>query len=88
MKISWFISLYSSYRAAIHGAMAQACDCKRDRFCVRFPREEMIYLIFSFFRSGVEAKRGFEFRHTTHRLHNSEKSGNEQQTRFPLPTLL
>ena len=50
------------------GAGAQACDCKRNRLWVRFPLDEMKHLfkfIFSFLRSGVEAKRGIEFRHST-----------------------
>ena len=57
-------------------AGAQVCtDCKCDWFWVRSPLEEMKYLlkfIFSFFRSGVEAKAGTEC----------------LNTRFPLPTLL
>ena len=43
---------------------AQACDRKRDRLCVPFPLAEMKHLIFSIHRSGVEAKRGVEFRHS------------------------
>ena len=42
-------------------------DCKRDWWWVRSPLEEKKYLskfIFSFLRSGVEAKRGIEFRHS------------------------
>ena len=39
------------------GAGQQACDCKYDRLWVRFSLEEMNYLIFSFLRSGMEAKR-------------------------------
>ena len=45
------------------------CDCKIDWLWVQSPLEEIKYLftfIFSFFlRSGVEAKRGIEFRHST-----------------------
>ena len=33
--------------------------------CVGFSLEEMKYLIFSFFRSGVETKRDVEFHHLT-----------------------
>ena len=40
-------------------------DFKRDRFWVRFPLEEMKYFIFSFLYSGVEAKAGVEFCHST-----------------------
>ena len=36
-----------------------------DRLCVRFPFEEIKYLIFSILRSGVEAKRGVKFHHLT-----------------------
>ena len=44
------------------------CDCKTDWLWVRSPLEEMKYLlkfIFPFLRSGVEAKRGVEFCHST-----------------------
>lgn len=33
--------------------------------CVRFPLEKLNYLIFSFLRPGVEAKRGVEYRQST-----------------------
>ena len=52
--------------------------CKRDWLWVRLPLEEMKYLfkyIFSFLRSGVEAKRDVEFRHSTQCLQNSVESG-------------
>ena len=42
--------------------------CKTDWLWVRSPLEEMKYLlkfIFPFLRSGVEAKRGVEFCHST-----------------------
>ena len=58
------------------GGGAQGCDCKRNRSWVRFPFEESTstYLIFSFLRSGVEAK---------------GKLGTKcLNTRFPLSTLL
>ena len=32
---------------ASYGAGSEVCDCKRDRLWVRFPIEEMKYLIFS-----------------------------------------
>ena len=44
------------------------CDCRIDWLWVRSPLKEMKYLftfIFSFLRSGVEAKRSTEFRHST-----------------------
>ena len=44
------------------------CDCKIDWLWVRSPLGEMKYLftfIFLFLYSGVEAKRGVEFRHST-----------------------
>ena len=44
------------------------CDCKTDWLWVRPPLEVMKYLlkfIFLLLRSGVEAKRGVEFRHST-----------------------
>ena len=34
----------------------------------KFHLEEIGYLIFSFLRSGVSAKRGVEFRHSTHNV--------------------
>ena len=40
----------------------QSCDRKRDRLWVRFPPEEIKYLIFSFLCSDVEAKRGVEIK--------------------------
>ena len=40
-------------------------DCKRNGLWVRFPLEEIIYLIFSFLRSGNEAKRGVNVRYLT-----------------------
>ena len=49
---------------ASRGAGTQTCDCKLDRFWVRFPLEETKYLILSFIRSGVEAKRAVKFRHS------------------------
>ena len=49
---------------ASRGAGTHACGCKRNRLRVRFPLEQMNYLIFSFLRSGAEAKRGVELRHS------------------------
>ena len=40
----------------------RGCEC--DRLWVRFPLEDMKYNKFSFLRSGVEAKRSVEFRHS------------------------
>ena len=47
------------------GVRAQSCVCKRDRLWVRIPLEEIQYLIFSFLRYKVEAKRGVKFRPST-----------------------
>ena len=45
---------------------SQAFKCKRYRSWVRFLLEEMTYfLFFVFFRSGVEAKRGVQFRNVS-----------------------
>ena len=44
------------------------CDCKTEWLWVRSPLEEMKYLlkfIFPFLRSGVEAKHGVKFCHST-----------------------
>ena len=40
-------------------------DCTRERFRLRYPLEDLKYSRFSFLRSGVEAKRGVELRHST-----------------------
>ena len=42
------------------GSWAQSCVYKRHRLRVRFSLEEMKYLLFSFPRSGNQAKRGVE----------------------------
>ena len=65
----------------------KATDCRFDSY----PRKEK-YLVVLFLRSGVEARRGVEFRHST--CNASRIQGTECQrkpsvnTRFPLPTLL
>ena len=46
-------------------AGAQERDCEHYRTWVRFPLEEIKYLIFLFLRSGVEAKNGVVFHHST-----------------------
>ena len=55
-------------------------DCKIDWLWIRSPLEEVKYLItfiFSFLRSGVEAKRGVEFRHSARNAsRNRRKVGN------------
>ena len=58
---------------ASRGAGAQAGG-----LWVRFPLENMKYSIFSFPRSGVEIKRGVEFRHSIHnasRIRRKVRSG-------------
>ena len=55
--------LYNFFLNGASRAWAQTRDCKRDRLWVRF--KAMKYLIFSFLRSGVEAKRVIEFRQST-----------------------
>ena len=54
-----FITKYMKYTyvyiEASLGTRTQACVSKCDEVWVRFPLKEMKYLIFSFFRSGVEA---------------------------------
>ena len=56
------------------------CDCKIDWLWVPSPLEEMKYLlkfIFPFLRSGVEAKRGIEFCHSTRKASRiRQKVGN------------
>ena len=48
------------------GEVTQMCDCKRDRFWVRYPLKEIKYLIFLFSRSGNSTRRGVEFCHLRH----------------------
>ena len=47
------------------GAETQAYDCEYDKLWIRFPLEEMKYLLFSFIGSSVEAHNGIKFRHST-----------------------
>ena len=70
----------------------QVCDRKRGRLWVRFPHEETTYLIFSFPRFSIEAKRGAEFRQSTCNTNRNQwKLGNGSalrtkeclDTRFP-----
>ena len=71
-----FFALVSRQSAALSSAIQHAmspdsgrkCDCKTDWLWVRFPLEAMKYLlksIFPFLHTGVEAKRGVEFCHST-----------------------
>ena len=53
-----------------HGVGSAKCNCKHERLWVRFPLQKNKYLIFSFHGSGVEAKRGVEFRYSTRNLQN------------------
>ena len=46
-----------TYIEGIRGARAQAYDCKCDTLWVRYPLEEIQYLLFSLTRFGTEAKR-------------------------------
>ena len=70
------------------GARAQVCDCKCDRLSVRLPLEVLKYLIFLFLHSGVEAKRGYKFRHSMP-LEFGEKFGAEcLNTKLSVPVLL
>ena len=73
------------------------CDCKTDWLWVRSPLKKMKYLlkfIFLFLCSGVEAKRGVEFCHSTRNAsrirQKVEWRGDTEclNTRFPLPTVL
>ena len=51
------------FKASVSAATL-ACDRKRARLWVQFPLREVQYLIFSFVRSGAEAKARREFRHS------------------------
>ena len=60
------------------GAGVQACGCKRGRLWVRFSLDEMKYLIFSFPRSAIGAKRDVEFRYSTRNVSRiRRKVGND-----------
>ena len=48
----------------------QTTHCKRGRLWARLPHEEMKWLILIFFPSGVEAKRGVEFRYSYNATYN------------------
>ena len=84
---------FISYCEAGRGAEGTKCDCKIDWLWVRSPLGEVKYLftfIFSFLRSGVEAKRGFEFcnLYASHAMppEFGGKLGTVcLNTRFPLP---
>ena len=63
--IKIFVFIYSFVETSRGGTKS---DCKIDWLWVRSPLEEMKYLlkfIFTFLRSGVEAKRGIELCHLT-----------------------
>ena len=66
---------------ASRSAAAQSVTVKPTGWWVRSPLEEMKYLpkfIFPFFRSGVEAKCGVEFCHSTRNASRiRQKVGNE-----------
>ena len=57
--------IHNTPSEASRGAGAQACDYKRDWLWVRFPFEEMKYIIYiSISHSSVEVKHSIEFRHS------------------------
>ena len=61
-KVLWVSIIGQSWRSGTK------YDCKNDCMWVRFPLEEMKYLlkfIFPFLRSGVEVERGVDFCHST-----------------------
>ena len=70
-------------------AGAQASNCKRDRLWIRVS-VEMEYLIFSFLRPDVVAKRGVKLRHSTCNANTIIRQKWETEflnTRYLLPTL-
>ena len=85
--------LNRNHGKASRGVGAQACNCKTDWLWVRYPLEEVKYsftFIFSFLRSGAEAKRGVKFCHLTRnasRIRQKVRNG-VSYTRFLLLTLL
>ena len=67
VKLIWFDFFVILFGQASCGAAAQ-CDCKTEWLWVRSPLDEMKYLLkftFPFLRSGLKAKRGVEFCHST-----------------------
>ena len=72
--VIWYPVTLLGYFAAYNLSWGQSwlsgtkCDCKTDWLWVWSPLEEMkhfLKFIFPFLRSGVEAKRGFDFCHST-----------------------
>ena len=71
--------------------MAQACDCNRNRFWVRFPLEEITCLIFLFLLSIIEMKIATLCSGTQH--YTSPEFGRKWEedclnTSLPPPTLV
>ena len=65
------------------------CECKIDWLWVRSPLEDMKYLfifIFSFLRSGVEAKRGLEFRNSTRNASSTRQEVGNGESQHYVPS--
>ena len=63
----YFLMFFNFYLIdIIEGSRGAGVSVPFQMLWVRFLREQMKYLIFSFLRTGVEAKRGVKFRHSTH----------------------
>ena len=79
VKLYFYVKiLITSPLEASRGA-GVSCDCKIDWLWARYSLEEIKYLltfIFSFFRSGVVAKRGVELCHSTRNTTRIQKVGN------------
>ena len=79
MKVASTSSTYESWRSGTKR------DCKTDWLWVRSPLEEMKYLlkfIFPFPRSGVVAKRGIMFCHSTSNASKIRQKVGNLNTRF------
>ena len=86
-----FNIIEASRGAGAHSVTVKSSGCGFGPHCRSIAEMKYLFtLMFSFLRSGVEAKSGVEFRHSTRNASRSRrKVGNGvSYTRFPLPTLL
>ena len=75
------ITVFKYYTVSVWGQLwhrGTKCDCRTDWLWVQSPFEEMKYLlklIFPFLCSGVEAKGGVEFCHSTSNIRQKVRNG-------------
>ena len=75
-KLLEYAIVLPNFNLRVDVAQERKRDCKHDRFWVRLLPLEIIFLVFSFLRSCVEAKRGVNFRHSI-RLQQSALNGKQ-----------